>query len=80
MQVLGSATGRNRLKAGLPSDWRVGDKTGTNALDANHIAIVWPPKRAPRLVAAYLSGSQASSQVKESVLAQVGRLVHDIAV
>ena len=77
--LLGNTTGQNRLKAGLPPGWRIGDKTGTNALDANDIAIVWPPGRPPWLVAAYLSGSQASSQTKESVLAQVGRLAGEMA-
>lgn len=42
-----SRTGTNRIRAGLPTDWTVGDKTGTggaaNHGTANDIAIVWPP-------------------------------------
>lgn len=38
--LLGNTTGHKRLKAGLPLEWRIGDKTGTNALDANDIAVV----------------------------------------
>ena len=56
--LLGSTTGDKRLKAGPPPNWRIDDKTGTNALDTNNIAIVWPPSRPPWRVAAYLSGSQ----------------------
>lgn len=80
LQWLGAnTTGGQRLKAGLPADWRIGDKTGTNKTDANDIAIVWPPQRAPVLVTAYLADSPASSQIKEETLAKVGQLVRRIA-
>lgn len=42
-----SLTGANRIRAGLPKDWTVGDKTGTGGADnygtAGDIAIVWTP-------------------------------------
>ncbi|MCB1899427.1 class A beta-lactamase [Cognatazoarcus halotolerans] len=76
--LLGSTTGANRLKAGLPSDWKIGDKTGTNQRDANDIAIVWPPGRPPLLVAAYLAGSAADGAQKDRTLAAVGALVRDV--
>lgn len=75
----GNTTGANQLKAGLPTDWHIGDKTGTNKTDSNDIAIVYPPNRPPLLVASYLADSQASSQVKDATIAAVGRLVHEIA-
>jgi len=74
----GNTTGDNRLKAGLPTGWQIGDKTGTNKTDANDIAIVYPPNRPPLLVASYLADSQASSQVKDATIAAVGKLVHEI--
>jgi beta-lactamase class A len=75
----GNTTGNHRLKAGLPADWRIGDKTGTNQSDSNDIGIVLPPHRAPLLVAAYLAESHATSQVKDATIAAVGQLVHEIA-
>lgn len=75
----GNTTGDNRLKAGLPTDWHIGDKTGTNKTDSNDIAIVYPPNRPPLLVASYLADSQASGQVKDATIAAVGKLVHEIA-
>lgn len=78
--LLGNTTGGKRLKAGLPSDWRIGDKTGTNASGANDIGVVWPPARAPLVVAAYVSGSEANGELKDEAIAAVGRLVRDIAV
>ncbi|MGB5736912.1 MAG: class A beta-lactamase [Thiohalocapsa sp.] len=77
--LLGNTTGGNRLKAGLPADWSIGDKTGTNRTDANDIGVIWPPGRAPLLVAAYLSDSAASGPEKDATIAAVGLLMRDIA-
>jgi beta-lactamase class A len=77
--LLGNTTGGNRLKAELPADWTIGDKTGTNGTDANDIAVIWPPRRAPLLVAAYLSDSAASAPRKDATIGAVGRLARDIA-
>ena len=77
--LLGNTTGDHRLKAGLPPDWRIGDKTGTNKTDANDIAIVLPPRRAALLVGAYLADSPAPGPLKDATLAAVGRLVSELA-
>jgi beta-lactamase class A len=76
--MVASTTGRERLRAGLPSDWRVGDKTGTwngttNA--ANDVAICWPPGRAPIIIACYLSASTASPAERNAAHAEVARIV-----
>lgn len=77
--LLNNTTGGKRLKAGLPSDWRIGDKTGTNGTDANDIGVIWPPHRSPLLVAAYLADSPSDRATRDATLAAVGRLVRDIA-
>lgn len=51
-------TGLTRLRAGLPADWRVGDKTGTALIPGlpnrhNDVAVAWPPRRPPITIAAY---------------------------
>ena len=48
-------TGKRRLRAGLPADWVVGDKTGTGNFAFNDVAIAIPPGRAPVLMAVYMS-------------------------
>jgi beta-lactamase class A len=48
-------TGKRRLRAGLPADWVVGDKTGTGNFAFNDVAIASPPGRAPILMAVYMS-------------------------
>jgi beta-lactamase class A len=69
-------TGRDRLRAGLPQDWSVGDKTGSGSRSAvNHVAIAVPPGRAPILVAAYMSDSGKGLAALVAAHADVGRLV-----
>lgn len=68
-------TGAQTLRAGLPSDWRVGDKTGAASHANNDIAIVRPPQRAPLLVAAYYMAEKADTADRKAVLAEVGRII-----
>lgn len=75
--LLANQTGDARLRAGVPKDWRVVDKTGTGPKatgTSNDIAILYPPGRAPLLVTAYLTRSTASPEQRDKVLAEVGRL------
>ncbi|MGQ0534057.1 MAG: class A beta-lactamase [Caulobacteraceae bacterium] len=79
--MVASTTGRERLRAGLPSDWRVGDKTGTwngphNA--ANDVAIAWPPSRAPIIIACYLHASVVEPAARNAAHASVARLVSQL--
>ena len=54
--LAGNTTGDERLRAGFPKGWRIGDKTGTGAHGTtNDIAIVWRSPERPLLVAAYLT-------------------------
>jgi beta-lactamase class A len=69
-------TGTNRLRAGFPSDWRVGDKTGTGSNSAvNDVAIAEPPRGKAILVASYLSESSTSMESLNAAHAEVGKLV-----
>ncbi len=73
-----SPTGRERLRAGLPADWRVGDKTGTwlgqhNA--ANDVAIAFPPHGAPIIIACYLAGSSVEPAQRNAAHADIARIV-----
>lgn len=68
-----TTTGSKRLAAGIPDDWQHGDKTGSNAMASNDVAIFWPRNRAPILVAAYCRGSTLTR--REAALAATGRLV-----
>lgn len=69
-------TGLDRLRAGLPKDWKVGDKTGSGERGAiNNVAIAWPPGRPPIIIAAYLSGSRATLETLNATHAEIARTV-----
>jgi beta-lactamase class A len=71
-------TGKTRLRAGLPSDWVIGDRTGTGENNAvNDVAIAVPPRRAPILVAVYMSEGRDEDDgaIHEGGHARVARLV-----
>jgi beta-lactamase class A len=73
--LLACKTGGKRLRAGLPSDWRVGDKTGGgNNGTANDIAIAWPPGRGPVLISAYFTGSTISDDARSAAIAEAARI------
>ncbi len=74
--MVASSTGRARLRAGMPSAWRVGDKTGTGERGAcNDVAVAWPPGRAPIVVAAYVEAPAAEPRAREEAHAEIGRVV-----
>lgn len=73
--LVANTTGNTRLRAGVPSEWEVGDKTGSGGRHAtNDVGIAWPPGRAPLVVVAYYVGSDAPDAERNAVLAAVGRL------
>ena len=80
--MVGTQTGARRLRAGLPAGWVVGNKTGTGRAagttnKCNDVAIVYPPDRAPVIIAAYFDSGEYTDQTEtrhEAVLAEVGKL------
>lgn len=74
-----SSTGKNRLRAGIPTSWLAGDKTGTGDRGAlGDIGIFWPPGKAPILIAAYTMEGSATREVYEQAFAAVGRLASQV--
>ena len=74
--MLNCQTGANRLRGGLPTTWRIADKTGNNGKDAaGDIAVVWPRPGVPVLVCAYVQGGSPGDAQIASVFADVGRMV-----
>jgi beta-lactamase class A len=74
--LVGCQTGDNRLRAGLPATWIIGDKTGNNGNDAaGDIAVVWPKANIPIVICVYTRGGAPSAQQFESAFAGIGRFV-----
>ncbi|MEP6785522.1 MAG: class A beta-lactamase [Sphingomonadales bacterium] len=83
--MVDTKTGLKRIRAGLPAEWRSGDKTGTAADDRpngmvnkyNDVAIAFPPDRAPIVIASYLDAAAHFDSIRpedEAILAEVGRI------
>jgi beta-lactamase class A len=74
--LLACETGTERLRAGIPASWKTGDKTGTGQRGAvNDVAFVVPPRRAPIVIAAYMSDSGSPLVSLNRAHADVARLV-----
>ena len=74
--LIANQTGGERLRAGFPAGWTVGDKTGSNGGNTtNDVAILWPRHQAPVIVAAYLTSCAGTEAKRNAVLAEVGRQV-----
>lgn len=72
--LVSNTTGDQKLRAGLPKRWRVGDKTGSGANNAsNDVAVIWPTNRAPLIVTVYYTDSNATGEQINAVIAEVGR-------
>lgn len=77
--LAGSTTGYKKLRAGINSAWKIGDKTGSGENGAsNDVAIVWPTAKKPFLIAVYYTGANGSTDKKSEVIAEVGRIVSAI--
>jgi beta-lactamase class A len=69
-------TGGLMIRAGVPKDWSIGDKTGRGSNGStNDIAILRPPGRVPILLAIYSVGSTASANDRQAAIAEVAKIV-----
>lgn len=74
--LVGNKTGGTRIRAGMPAGWRIGDKTGTwERGTANDAAVIWPPQRAPIMLAVYLTQSSVSPERQNAVIAAVAQAI-----
>ncbi|MBB5081608.1 class A beta-lactamase [Nonomuraea endophytica] len=74
--LIASKTGDERIRAGLPKTWLVGDKTGTNTEigAGNDIAVAWPGKSgAPIIISVYTNREQPS--VDNTVIAKTATIL-----
>jgi beta-lactamase class A len=69
-------TGQGRIKAGVPTGWRVAHKTGTGGYGpTNDIGLIYPPSALPVIVAAYFHATDTSTEAqREAVIADATRM------
>lgn len=74
--LLANTTGANRIKAGLPPEWRLGDKTGTGSYGTtNDVGITWPVGRGPIVIAVLTTKPDAKAGADEPLVAKTAALV-----
>jgi beta-lactamase class A len=72
----GNTTGAVRIRAGIPADWLVADKTGTGFFgSANDIAVVWPPRRPPVIITVYTTQRDKDAKPRNDIIASAARTV-----
>lgn len=70
-----STTGAARIRAGIPADWALAGKTGSGPYGiANDMAVLWPPGRAPLVLAVFSRRPARDAARRDEVVAEAARL------
>lgn len=74
----GNATGDELIRAGAPAGWEVGDKSGAGSYGTrNDIAIVWPPDRAPIVLAILTKRFTKDAEYDNALIAEAAKVALD---
>lgn len=75
--LVGNKVGDTKVRAGLPKDWKVGDKTGGGGFGTNNdTGIIWPPRRKPIVFTILTTETKASFEDKNAGMAEVAKALH----
>ncbi|WP_107500630.1 class A beta-lactamase, partial [Streptomyces sp. sk226] len=74
-----NTTGDAVIRAGVPENWVVGDKTGTGSYYGarNDIAVVWPPDSAPIVIAVLSNRATKDAEPSDELIAEAASVVAD---
>lgn len=76
--MIDNQTGDAKLRAGLPTTWTIGDKTGGgNNGSMADVAFALQPNGAPLLVAVYMTETKASFDERNAGIADIARALAD---
>jgi beta-lactamase class A len=68
--LLKNETGATLVRAGVPKDWRVGDKTGRSGQgETNDVAVLYPPNGARIFVGIYSMAPSVSGEKRSDIVA-----------
>ena len=74
----GNTTGDELIRAGVPDDWEVGDKTGSGSYGTrNDIAILWPPEGDPIVLAVMSTRDVEDAEYDNALIADAAEVVVD---
>lgn len=64
------------LRAGVPSDWVVADRTGSAEYGTRGVAaVLWPPEQAPVVAVVYITKTDAPVEARNAAIASIGRAI-----
>lgn len=73
-----NTTGNTKIRAGVPPNWLVGDKTGSGSYGTtNDIAIIWPPKNPPIVMVIFFTKDAKEATPLNEVIVAATRIVVD---
>lgn len=74
--LYGNTTGATRIKAGIPTNWKIGDKTGSGEYGTgNDIAVLWPPRRRPIVVTIYATQHKQDAKARNDIIASTAQAI-----
>ncbi|MEU9576898.1 class A beta-lactamase [Streptomyces chilikensis] len=77
--LLGNRTGRTRLRAGLPPEWTIADKTGAASTygSLNDVGVVWTEDGTPLVMAVLTTKPERDAPRQDVLLEDVARILAD---
>ncbi|MFJ7586641.1 class A beta-lactamase [Streptomyces sp. NPDC097617] len=79
--LLSNTTSNDRLRAGLPKDWAVADKTGAGSYGTNNnVGVAWPPGRPPVVLSILSTLPEATAARDNTLIARAAKLLSDALV
>ncbi|KQY48589.1 class A beta-lactamase [Rhizobium sp. Root483D2] len=70
----GNEVGDPLLRAGIPKNWQIADRTGAGGHGTRGIiAVIWPPEKAPLVAAIYITETDATMDERNTAISQMGQ-------
>ncbi len=64
------------LRAGLPADWQIADRTGSGGFGTRAaVAVMWPPERSPLIAAVYVTQTEAPIEERNAAIALIAKAI-----
>lgn len=74
--LAGNEVGGPLLRAGIPADWKIADRTGAGGFGTRGvIAVIWPPHHSPIVAAVYLTETDATMDARNAAIASIGKAI-----
>lgn len=71
----GNTTGDKRIRAAVPKDWQVGDKTGSGSYGTtNDVAVIRRPGQGPIIITIFLTGPDKKSPWRDETIAKAASI------